>query len=262
MAGLGGVVLYDYLSRLNMQKLSETVEFEQSWDEDWDRFVRVPKEVQKDISDWFIAPDNSIVEEREKFDEQNNIGSRDLLMVRHGQYETATGELTAIGKEQAERTADRLAEILKSQNMNVRCIYHSDMIRAKQTAEAIEKRFPGVSVRETHLLAEAIPAEPNPPSLNCPQYIPEEGERLERAFRSFFSRPRGEENKSIDILVGHGNCFRFFVCRAMQIDHRYWLRMAISNCGISVIGVDSDGRVSVKGVGDVGHLPTKLLTYN
>ena len=262
LAGVAGSVLYDYLSRLNMEKLSDSVEFEQSWDEDWDRYVRVPKELQQDISDWFIAPDNEIVAEREKFDIENNIGLREMIMIRHGQYSGDTGELTSVGRDQAERTADRLAEILKNQKIKVRCIYHSDMVRAKQTAEAIAKRFPGVAVRETNLLAEAIPAEPNPPAANCPEFVEKEGERLEKAYRSFFARPIGEEGLAVDILVGHGNCFRFFICRAMQVDPRYWLRMSINNCGISKVEIDAYGHVSVKGVGDVGHLPSKLLTYN
>ena len=262
-AGIAGSVLYEVLSRLNMEKLSSTLEMDQGWDEEWDRFVRVPKELQGDIEEWFIAPDSEIVSEREKFDVENNVGNREIVMVRHGQY-LAGGELSQLGKEQAEKTANRLAEVLASQNLKVRCIYHSDMMRARQTAEAISKRFPGVALRETHLLAEAIPAEPNPPTINCPEFVIAEGNRLEKGFRSFFARPVGEDNteRSVDILVGHGNCFRFFVCRAMQVDPRYWLRMAINNCGICVVDIDTDGRVSVRSVGDVGHLPPSHLTYN
>jgi serine/threonine-protein phosphatase PGAM5 len=259
LAAASGSILYDYLSKLNMEKLEQTVNIEHIWDEEWDRYVRVPPELQEDIKEWFIAPDNEITKEREKYDEENDIGVREIFMIRHGQYD-ANGDLTVLGKEQANMTAVRLAQLLKGRK--VRCIYHSDMPRAKQTAEEVVKLFPDIPVKETTLLAEAIPAEPNPPTSNCPAYIPAEGERLEKAFRSFFARPLGECGEAVDILVGHGNCFRFFVCRAMQIDPTFWLRMSIFNCGVSRVRLDADGRVSVRGVGDVGHLPSEKITYN
>jgi serine/threonine-protein phosphatase PGAM5 len=168
--------------------------------------------------------------------------------------------LTELGKVQAIITGKRLSEVLK--NRNVRVIYHSNMPRAKQTAIEIAKFFPNVALIETPLLAEAIPAEPDPPSSNCPEFEPEEGKRLEGAYRTFFARPIGDKNDSVDILVGHGNCFRLFVCRTLQIDPRYWLRMAIYNCGISRIELFKSGRVSVRGVGDIGHIPAESVTYS
>ena len=259
-----GSLLYDFLSSRNLQKISDTIDQELSWDDEWDRYVRVPTEVHDDIKEWFVPPDAEIVKAREAYDEANEIGLRDMILVRHGQYITTgdrVGELTPLGEEQAVKTGERLRELLKGRT--VRCIYHSDMIRAKQTARLIAKSFPGIELRSTLLLAEAIPAVPDPVSASCPPFIPEEGVRLEKAFRSFFARPIGEgTNESVDILVGHGNCFRFFVCRAMQIDPRFWLRMAIYNCGISWIELDMSGKVSVRNVGDVGHLPVDKISYS
>jgi serine/threonine-protein phosphatase PGAM5 len=235
--------------------------------------MRVPKERQDEVKSWFISPDWDIIKQREQYDNANKIGVRDIIMVRHGQYiqsdskEGIVGNLTNLGKEQAITTGDRLKKVLS--NRKVRIIYHSDMPRAEQTANEIAKNFPGVQVKKTSLLAEAIPIEPNPPSSNCPEYIPEEGQRLEKAFRTFFSRPSCLNddniectNDSVDILVGHGNCFRFFVCRAMQLDPRCWLRMAIYNCGISWIELDKSGHVSIRGVGDIGHLDADKITYS
>jgi serine/threonine-protein phosphatase PGAM5 len=263
VAAGAGSLLYDFLSRKNLERISES--FDLSWDDEWDRYVRVPKEMHADIQEWFIAPDPEIVSSREKYDLENDIGVREMIMVRHGQYITEDGskfgELTDIGREQAFLTGKRLSQLLK--HKAVRCIYHSDMIRAKQTAEQIGKSFPGIELRESSLLSEGIPADPDPPSPNCPDYVEAEGKRLEKAYRTFFARPIGEgTNGSVDILVGHGNCFRFFVCRAMQIDPRFWLRMAIYNCGISSIDLDPNGGVSVKGVGDIGHLPSEKITYS
>ena len=259
-----GSLLYDYLSGRNLEKITESIGQDLSWDDEWDRYVRVPKEVHEDIKRWFISPDVDMVKEREDFDEANDIGARDILMVRHGQYiteEARFGHLTDLGKEQAALTGARLKELL--QGRKVRCIFHSSMERAKETAEQISKHFPGVPLKETPILSEAIPAIPDPPSANCPEFVEEEAMRLEKAFRTFFARPIGEgSNESVDIIVGHGNCFRFFVCRAMQIDPRYWLRMSIYNCGISWVDLDASGRVSVRGVGDIGHLPRSKLTYS
>lgn len=265
LAAGAGSLLYDTLSNLNMKKLSDTVDFEQTWDEEWDRYVRVPPELREDIKEWFIAPDYDLVKQREQFDEEQEIGVREIIMVRHGQYETASGDqfghLTALGQDQAKATAQRLAELLKGKN--VRCIFHSDMPRAKETAEAVAKLFPDVPVVETHLLAEAIPAEPNPPSPVCPAVVPTEAQRLEKAYRTFFARPMGEgANESVDVLIGHGNCFRFFISRAIQIDPRFWLRMAIFNCGISRVEVDGNGMVSLRAMGDVGHLKPTAITYS
>jgi len=261
-AGAGGF-FYDFLSHKNLEKLSDSFDEDLKWDEEWDRYVRVPPERVDEIKSWFISPNMDIVKEREKFDTDNDIGTREIVMIRHGQYVTAEegfGNLTELGKVQAKITGKRLSEILR--NRNVRVIYHSNMPRAKQTAMEIAKFFPNVALIETPLLAEAIPAEPDPPSSNCPEFEPEEGKRLESAYRTFFARPIGDKNDSVDILVGHGNCFRLFVCRALQIDPRYWLRMAIYNCGISRIELFKSGRVSVRGVGDIGHIPAESVTYS
>lgn len=256
-AGIAGSFLYDYLSRKNMEKLGSVF----SWDDDWDRFVRVSPEMQHDVKDWFVAPDNDIVKNREIFEENNHIGIRDIVLVRHGQYEDG-GALTVVGKEQAVLTGKRLSEILK--HKNVRCIYVSNLLRAKETAKEIAKMFPKADLVETSLLNEAVPAPPDPPSSVCPEFVPEEGERIEKAFRSFFARPVGDSpnNESVDILVGHGNCFRYFLCRALQIDPRAWLRMAVYNCGISWVELDHQGGVSVRSVGDTGHIPPDKLTYS
>lgn len=256
-AGIGGSFLYDYMSRKNLEKISTAFT---NWDEEWDRYVRVSPELQQDIKDWFIAPDYEIVKKREEFDSDNQIGIRDIIMVRHGQY-GSDGSLTSIGNDQADVTAKRLLDILSDKK--VRCIFHSSLPRAKETAMIISQSFPQADIVETSLLNEAVPAPPDPPSHACAEYIPEEGDRIEKAFRTFFSRPLGDSSncESVDILVGHGNCFRYFLCRALQIDPRFWLRMAIYNCGVSWVELDHDGRVSVRAVGDTGHMPREKLTY-
>jgi len=254
-AGIGGSLLYDQLCRKNLDILSSAL----SWDAEWDRFVGVSPEMHEDIKEWFIPADRAIVDDREKYDTENEIGIRDIILVRHGQY-GREGSLTDLGKDQARMTADRLRDILKGRK--IRKIFHSELPRAKETAIEIAKLFPDLDVVETKLLNEGVPAPVDPPSTACPPYLPEDGERMEKAFRSFFARPLGGDNSSVDILVGHGNCFRFFMCRALQIDPRFWLRMSIYNCGLSWIEIDSNGRVSARSVGDTGHIPASKLSYS
>lgn len=266
-AGAAGCALYDYLSEKNMAKMDETVR----WDVDWDRYTQVPRERALEVAEWFVAPDWDILEERKTFDLQHGVRNREILMVRHGQYESG-GSLTALGREQAALTGVRLKQVLAGKH--VRRIFHSNLPRARETAEIIQQQFSPniIQLRESALLAEAIPAEPDPPCAECPEYVPAEGRRLEQGFRTFFARPPEKpENQltngpphpiSVDIIVGHGNCIRFFLCRAMQLDPRFWLRMSVFNCGISWVDLDADGVVSVRAVGDTGHLPPHQITYN
>jgi hypothetical protein len=133
-AGAGGF-FYDFLSQKNLEKLSDSFDEDLKWDDEWDRYVRVPPERVDEIKSWFISPNTDIVKERERFDTDNDIGTREIVMIRHGQYVTAEegfGNLTELGKVQAQITGKRLSEVLK--NRNVRYIYHSNMPRAKQTS--------------------------------------------------------------------------------------------------------------------------------
>merc|ERR1712013_969523 len=71
-----------------------------------------------------------------------------------------------------------------------------------------------------------------------------------------------EKKDSYDLLVCHGNVIRYFVCRALQFPPEGWLRMSVANCGITWISIRPTGRVSLRGLGDVGHLPSDMITYN
>jgi len=50
--------------------------------------------------------------------------------------------------------------------------------------------------------------------------------------------------------------------RALQLPPEAWLRMSLPHCSITRITIRPNGRVSLKGLGDAGHLPADMVTYN
>jgi serine/threonine-protein phosphatase PGAM5 len=55
---------------------------------------------------------------------------------------------------------------------------------------------------------------------------------------------------------------RYFVMRSLQLPAEAWLRLAVSNASITVLYLYPSGRVSLYNLGEVGHLPPELITYN
>ena len=242
LAAVGGTFLYDLIGRANMKKLIKETVF---WDNEWDRYTTVPPQRVEEIKDWFIPPKIDIVNERKKFDIANNVNYREIVLVRDGQ-----------NLNDAKLTGKRLA----AECSNVRIIFHSPA--NKEIATVVSQQFnPTVPTHECDLLNEGIPATPDPP---CGvEYNSKDAHRIESGFRTFFARPMGtqhNENIHTDIIIGHGNSIRFFICRAMQIDPQFWLRLKIHNFGISRVGIDMDGFVSVSQIGDIGHLYTSTQT--
>ena len=72
---------------------------------------------------------------------------------------------------------------------------------------------------------------------------------LDRAFARYFES--GAEGTTL--LVGHGNAFRYLICRVLDLRLDDWARFDMHNCGIS--------RIAVKTLNDSGHLPPELVTY-
>jgi len=90
-----------------------------------------------------------------------------------------------------------------------------------------------------------------------------EGARIEAAFRKYFHRADPKQTEeSVDVLVCHGNVIRYFICRALQVDPSAWLRMSVLNGSISMVVIRPNGRISIRQVGEAGHFPPRLLTFN
>lgn len=94
--------------------------------------------------------------------------------------------------------------------------------------------------------------DPNAKGLLDGELIPEEV-----ATRTATHRPQ-HNLKTIheyEIIVGHANVIRYFICRALQIPPECWLRLNPYHCSISYLAVSANGLVTARMVGDNGHLP-------
>ena len=189
------------------------------------------------------------------------MGLRVLYLVRHGQYHTNEaspkyGQLTPLGRRQARRLGKRLASV------EFDVMHHSDMPRARETAAVIAGELPAkLPARSSRLLREGIPTAPVP-------WLPDHTRadarqaraRMDAAFVRYFKRPRSGERH--ELLVAHGNIIRYLVRRAMGDPVAKWLKMNITQCGLTVIAIGPRrGRVVLMSFNDVGHLPPEMRTF-
>ncbi|XP_026192665.1 serine/threonine-protein phosphatase Pgam5, mitochondrial [Cyclospora cayetanensis] len=135
---------------------------------------------------------------------QQNPYTRHIILVRHAQFDSvdATDDealgLTSVGRLQAEVTGERLKAVLKDKRVSA--IYHSNMRRARETAEIIASKLgdttPGITTVQDPLLAEGVPAMPIPPSTvfhPAPATVEADSKRIEEAFRRYFYRGTGPD---------------------------------------------------------------------
>jgi len=252
------------------------------WDINWDK--RDPEHLVKPLKN--DASPEDIAKRAQDVQDAHPKGKRTIILVRHGQYNlhaTLDSErnLTELGKEQADITGSRIAELIKymktkttkdengnSTALNVNFV-KSTMTRATETANIILKHFPD-GVKDDHqscdLIREGAPCPPDPP---FPEWDPSpsdffiEGSRIEAAFRKYIHRADCDQgNDSVDVLVCHGNVIRYFVCRALQFPPEAWLRFAVHNGSITVMSINKKGDVVVTALGESGHLPVDKLTFN
>lgn len=180
--------------------------------------------------------------------------SRFLYFVRHGHYEPderqAGGRLTALGRRQARHAARRLA------GLPVAAMVTSDLGRATETAAIIAAALPGVRVRQTALLREAMPTAY--PGVRVPLATrAEHKERLDAVVERLLRPSRRDR---VELVVCHGNLIRSVVCRAIGVRLTAWRELGTFHCGITQIVVKPDGRAVLAAYNDTGHLPHALIT--
>ncbi|CAB4070429.1 RARS [Lepeophtheirus salmonis] len=165
--------------------------------------------------------------------------TRYLLLVRHGQYDFSNGKLTPKGWEQAFATARRLKELNLPLQVVVALLPTNELLREGAPYPDIPKRSSWKPPLSYHV----------------------DGARIEAAFRNYFHRAPPEQKKdSYEIIVCHANVIRYFVCRALQLPPEAWLRLSLKHASLSIICIRPDGRISLRALGDSGHLPPNLLT--
>ena len=222
------------------------------WDFDWDKRSPVEKDVNNNV-EVGAGGDKKVT------------ASRHLILIRHGQYnldgETdAERYLTDLGRHQASMTGARLAEL----SLPYTHILHSNMSRAVETANLISKHLPHVTMLPSDgILREGSPIRPEPRvgSWRPDHYYFTDGARIEAAFRKHFHRAEVTQTEdSYEIIVCHANVIRYFVCRALQFPPEAWLRISLKHTSLTWLTIRPDGRVSIRGLGDAGHLKPEMLT--
>ena len=89
------------------------------------------------------------------------------------------------------------------------------------------------------------------------------GEGAKGAAAVTTTKKKGKPTRhTVDIVVCHGNVIRYFVCRALQLPPEAWLRMCTFNCSLTYLTCKPSGSVSLRLLGDVGHLPMDLVTFS
>lgn len=230
-----------------------------NWDHNWDR--RDPKSLVKPPK--LKTPEDEN-EYNRKCEAKKSRAVRHLILIRHGQYNLYgnTDEekiLTKLGRKQAELTGKRLAELGLPYSLIVR----STMKRAQETSFLIEQSLPNVKAENDSILVEGYPIPPEPPLSSWRPEVSlfQDGPRIESAFRKYFHRAHENQiNDSYTIIVCHANVIRYFVCRALQFPPEAWLRISLKHASITWLAIGPTGKVSLKCLGDAGHLPQELLT--
>lgn len=194
------------------------------------------------------------------------MGSRFIYLIRHGQYVHAKeeGELTHIGEEQAILTGKMLA------NLPIDAVHTSSSLRAVQTTAHILAQLGDLKAMPNDLLKECVPAIPTSLArfyeANPRRHSPTEdevadcSERLDLVYDLFFTGTDGQD--SYELIVSHGNVIRYMITRVLGVAPEAWVKMAIYNCGISLIVVDHTHSASLITHNEVAHLPFELRTHS
>ena len=183
------------------------------------------------------------------------MGTRKIILARHGQYHSDPEELTDLGRAQAELLAARLS------SEAIDGLISSTLPRAKETASILHRYHPGCKYQSTSLLDESIAYRPRLPAswsdLISEESLVESQQQLEGAMLRFFKSTRSA--LQTDLLVCHGNIIRTLVCRAMNFPLGAWSELRIHHCSLTTLLITRQ-RVSLLSFNDIGHLPSTLQT--
>ena len=192
-------------------------------------------------------------------------GTRTIYLIRHGEYnidderDAFVGkELTPLGVAQARLLSTRL----KSMSVKFNSLISSTMTRAIQTAMVINQEFPELGFIQDSLIYECTPPtwredvmadESESELINCK-------ENIEQAFKKYFV-PSPDENDRHDLIVCHGNVIRYLVAKVLNVDTMSWLQMSITNCSLTIVRINPDGRMKLDTFSDYGHIHENMRTF-
>mmetsp|Transcript_15786 Transcript_15786/g.23739 ORF Transcript_15786/g.23739 Transcript_15786/m.23739 type:complete len:284 (+) Transcript_15786:57-908(+) len=221
-------------------------------------------------SNWDLRGDN------QKDEEKKSKGvSHQIILIRHGQYEFGDSDekrvLTDLGRQQANRTGERLLELHNSGKIHpIKYVYYSPLARATETHSTISLHLPKTilkhNVQPCSMIREGavcVPCPIHPTWRPTDEMVAKDGARVEAAFINHMHRADKTEDADYStVLVCHGNVIRYFVMRALQLPTNAWLRTSVANSSITIINVSPSGNVSLQCMGESGHLLAHQITFN
>ena len=146
-----GILSALLVSQRRVHASSKKEDGKKSWDFNWDRMGH-------------SSATNPHAPEGESPSVVKPSATRTLILIRHGQYEHGQDDpdkriLTALGREQAMMTGERLREMGEKYTT----LHYSTMPRATETANIISKSLPDVPTKSCDMLREGAPIRPEPP---------------------------------------------------------------------------------------------------
>jgi serine/threonine-protein phosphatase PGAM5 len=178
---------------------------------------------------------------------------RKLILVRHGQYDLETGQLTALGQRQAATVARAL------RGVELSAFHCSTVPRARETAAILKKALRSrLKISFSPMLRETLPTPV--PGLTERSDIPELRKNLARMQRAHARIARPARGERTELVVAHGNLIRMFVCLALELKPVTWLKMNIHNCSVTILFVKDNGKQILGSFNDTGHVPRKMRT--
>lgn len=179
------------------------------------------------------------------------MGTRTLVLVRHGQYDTNDGgRLTPLGREQAKATATFLGKL------SFDAVWASTLPRAKETAAILTEPLGECRVKCSRLLCEGMYTKVEGYDIS-PEERQSDCARADRAFALLFKKSRRDRT---ELVVCHGNLIRYLVCLALDVPYARWMRMTSHHCAITRMLVRSTGSIRLCSYNETGHLPAELIT--
>lgn len=120
--------------------------------------------------------------------------------------------------------------------------YRADLPLCDKGEEKKEEDVSNVDKREDHALTASD----------------EKKDSLQGSSKELEFHPQHE----FEIIVCHANVIRYFLCRALQLPPEAWLRLCTFNCSLNYITIRPTGSVSVRMLGDIGHLGYEYSTFS
>lgn len=188
-----------------------------------------------------------------------------IYLVRHGEHQDAEhglidGPLSPRGRRQASLLADRLSGVPFD------AVWHSPLMRASQTADAVAERMPSVSPQPSALLFDCIPTgmTPETPAVFEPFFgsvteaeVEAGRAQMDDAVSAFLVRRTEDVH---ELLITHNFVIAWFVREVLQSPEWRWMTLNQAHCGLTVLAQKQGRPWTVLSHNDTAHLPVEMRT--